>query len=111
MTAIDVPTHRGFDHLDDPSPGFIEDLRRRYPTERETDELLVRKLRRRGGPAYVPVTLAELSDGLQRLLRRIASKVRSRSPTRAGSPAARRRSRWASTCTGTTPRAGRATTA
>ena len=68
MTALDVPTHSGFDHLDDPSPGFIEDLRRRYPTERETDELLVRKLRRRGGPAYVPVTLAELSDGLQRLL-------------------------------------------
>jgi aminoglycoside phosphotransferase (APT) family kinase protein len=68
MTALDAPARAGFDHLDDPPDEFIDEMRRRFPTERETDELLVRKLKRRGGPAYVPVTLAQLSDGVQRLL-------------------------------------------
>ena len=66
MSAVDLAA--SFDMLDDPPAAFIDEMRRRYPTERETDELLTRKLERRGGPAYVPVTLEELSDGLQRML-------------------------------------------
>ena len=33
--------------LDAPPRSFIDEMRRKYPTERETDELLVRKLERR----------------------------------------------------------------
>ena len=33
---------------DVPSPAMVEELRRRFPTERETDELLLRKVARRG---------------------------------------------------------------
>ncbi len=33
--------------LDAPPASFIDEMRRKYPTERETDELLVRKLQRR----------------------------------------------------------------
>src|SRR4051794_36211193 len=54
--------------LDDPPAELIEDMRRRFPTERETDAQLVRKLQRRGGPPYVPVTLEELAGGLRRML-------------------------------------------
>ena len=32
----------GFDALDNPSEEFIAEMRRRYPTERETEELLAR---------------------------------------------------------------------
>lgn len=68
MTLLDVPGRSGFDVLDDPPSAFIEEMRARFPTERETDELLVRKLRRRGGPPYAPVTLEELCDGVEQLL-------------------------------------------
>jgi aminoglycoside phosphotransferase (APT) family kinase protein len=68
MTVLQEPPGSEFDVLDDPPVEFIEEMRRRYPTERETDELLVRKLRRRGGPPYRPVTLNELCDGLRRML-------------------------------------------
>jgi aminoglycoside phosphotransferase (APT) family kinase protein len=53
---------------DNPSPAFIEEMRRRFPTERETDELLVRKMRRRSGPAYRRITLDELSVCLHKML-------------------------------------------
>jgi len=68
MTSLDATRRSDFDVLDDPPAELIEEMRRRFPTERETDELLVRKLRRRGGPPYVPVTLDQLRDGLQQLL-------------------------------------------
>lgn len=58
----------GFDHLDDPDEAFIQRMRREYPTERETDELLVRKLRRRAGPPYRRITREALSDCLHALL-------------------------------------------
>lgn len=57
-----------FDALDHPSPAFIEDMRRRYPTESETDTLLVRKLQRRSGPPYRRSTLAELTECARKLL-------------------------------------------
>lgn len=65
---ISAELMRDFDLLDDPPKAFIEEMRRRFPTERETDELLVRKLERRGGPPYTPVSLRELVDGLHALL-------------------------------------------
>jgi len=58
----------GFDHLDKPSPEFIAAMQRRYPTERETDELLVRKLQHRSGPPYKRHTLAELTASVEKLL-------------------------------------------
>lgn len=57
-----------FDVLDNPPVAFIEEMRRRFPTERETDELLVRKLQRRGGPPYRRATLEVLSGHLTRML-------------------------------------------
>jgi len=43
--------------LDDkqqPSPAWIESLRRRYPTERTVDDTLTAKMRRRTGPGHSP---------------------------------------------------------
>ena len=68
MTSLDATRGVGFDLLDNPPAEFIEEMRRRYPTERETDELLVRKLRRRGQPPYRPVSLDQLRQGLEALL-------------------------------------------
>ena len=46
-----LPQGNEFDSRDNPSAEFIETMRRRFLTpERETDELLVRKMRRRSGP-------------------------------------------------------------
>lgn len=57
-----------FSLRDNPPASFIEEMRRKYPTERETDELLVRKMQRRGGPAYRRITLDELSVCLHKML-------------------------------------------
>jgi aminoglycoside phosphotransferase (APT) family kinase protein len=54
--------------LDAPPASFIEEMRRKYPTERETDELLVRKLERRASQTqeyHVP-RLSEMAACLQR---------------------------------------------
>ncbi len=53
---------------DNPGAAFIDDLRRRFPVERETDELLVRKMQRRGGPPYRHITLEELTACLRHML-------------------------------------------
>lgn len=53
---------------DQPSPEFLADVRHRFPTERETDELLIRKMERRGDPPYRRPSLAELSGYLHALL-------------------------------------------
>lgn len=45
-----------------------EDLRRRYPTERETEDLLARRTARRALPAYVRPTLPEFEIHLRRFL-------------------------------------------
>jgi aminoglycoside phosphotransferase (APT) family kinase protein len=58
----------GYAVLDAPTASFIEEMRRRYPTERETDELLVRKLERRtaqSGTYHVP-RMDEMRTYLQR---------------------------------------------
>src|SRR3954468_7364992 len=67
MSTTDV---RAWDFalLDDPPAELIEEMRRRYPTERETDAQLVRKLQRRGTGPYAPVSLGELVAGLRAML-------------------------------------------
>lgn len=52
-----------------PSPAFIAQLRRRFPTEREIDRVLTRKMERRAGPGYSPLPLETLVNGVQSLLR------------------------------------------
>jgi hypothetical protein len=55
---------------DHPSDEWIAQLRRRYPCEREIDRILTQKLiRRRGGRRYAPLSLADLGQGLDSLLR------------------------------------------
>ncbi len=57
------------DIRDNPTPGFIAEMRKRYPTERETDELLTRKMQHRANPPYKRPTLEDLSGNLDRMLR------------------------------------------
>lgn len=51
-----------------PSPAFIAALRKRFPTEREIDRVLTRKMERRGGAGYSPLPLEALVQGVQSLL-------------------------------------------
>lgn len=51
-----------------PSPEWIESLRRRFPCEREMDRVFTRKLQRRSGPSYSPVSLETLCNSLRSLL-------------------------------------------
>jgi aminoglycoside phosphotransferase (APT) family kinase protein len=53
-----------------PTHEWIEQLGRRFPCEKEINRVLSRKLRRRAGPAYSPVTLATLVSGVEMLLRK-----------------------------------------
>lgn len=57
-----------FDLRDQPTDEFIESLRQRFPTERETDILLTRKMRRRAGPPYVQVSLEQMVGWLRAML-------------------------------------------
>lgn len=54
---------------DRPSLEWISALRRRYVTEPEIDRLLTRKMERRAGHVYKPVSLEQLSNCLESLLR------------------------------------------
>lgn len=51
-----------------PTEAFINDVRARFPTERETDDVLTRKMHRRNGPGFVPVSLDTLIAGTQALI-------------------------------------------
>lgn len=53
---------------DVPEPALVEDLRQRFPTERETDALLCDALVRRTAPPFRRPALAELSACLSRML-------------------------------------------
>jgi aminoglycoside phosphotransferase (APT) family kinase protein len=53
---------------DDPTPAFIDEMRRRFPTEPEIDALFVRKLQRRSGPAYSRQSMQELQQCIERML-------------------------------------------
>ncbi len=52
-----------------PDPAWIGQLRRRFPCEREIDRILTRKLSRRAGPPFAPVTIEQLVGGIEALLR------------------------------------------
>lgn len=57
-----------FDLGSHPTPGFIETLRQRFPTEPEIDALLVRKMQRREGPPYKRLSLGDLRACMERML-------------------------------------------
>ncbi len=52
-----------------PSPAWIQSIRKRYRVEKELDRVLTRKMERRGGPGYSPVPLEKLIEGVEALLR------------------------------------------
>ena len=51
-----------------PTPQWIAELRGRFPTEREIDRVLTRKMDRRAGPGYTPLPLERLVQGVESLL-------------------------------------------
>lgn len=51
-----------------PTAAWIGELRQRFPTEREIDRVLTRKLQRRAGPGFKPLALDTLVDGVRALL-------------------------------------------
>ena len=52
-----------------PSPEWIEELRRRFPCEKEIDRILTNKMRRRSGPGFSPIALETLVKGAESLIR------------------------------------------
>jgi len=52
-----------------PSPEWIAAVRRQFPTEREIDRILTRKLQRRAGAGFRPLTLESLVQGVSSLLK------------------------------------------
>jgi aminoglycoside phosphotransferase (APT) family kinase protein len=54
---------------DRPSAQWIASLRERFPTETEIDRVLTRRLERRAGPAYAPLTLETMVEGVTALIR------------------------------------------
>lgn len=53
-----------------PTPALIADIRRRFPVEREIDRILTRKMARRAGPGYTPISLDQLVLGATDLISR-----------------------------------------
>jgi len=66
MSLIQPATSRP--DKDRPSPTWIAALRKRFRVEPPIDALLTRKLERRAGPPFAPVTLDRLTGGLHSLL-------------------------------------------
>lgn len=58
------------DQRQNPSPEFIETIRRRYPVEQEVDKILTQKMKNRitQQQPYEPVSLEELVEGVTKLL-------------------------------------------
>jgi aminoglycoside phosphotransferase (APT) family kinase protein len=56
------------DPRDRPSEEYIATVRDRYPTEREIDRVLTRKLERRGGPPFAPLSVARMTECLHAFL-------------------------------------------
>ena len=65
-----------FSTRDHPSEAFVAAMRARYPTERETEAIFDRKLRRRSGPPYRRMEIGELSARLTRMLDEVAAGPR-----------------------------------
>jgi aminoglycoside phosphotransferase (APT) family kinase protein len=58
------------DEKQNPSPVWIESLRRRYPTERTVDQTLTTKMRRRAGPRHGSQSIANIIERLTGFLRK-----------------------------------------
>jgi aminoglycoside phosphotransferase (APT) family kinase protein len=58
------------DEKQNPSPAWIESLRRRYPTERTVDQTLTTKMRRRAGPRHGSQSIANIIERLTGFLRK-----------------------------------------
>ena len=58
------------DEKQNPSPAWIESLRRRYPTERTVDQTLTAKMRRRAGPRHDSQSIAEIVERLTGFLKK-----------------------------------------
>lgn len=74
MTAVTAPMGSPppgtpDDPRDRPGPEYIESVRRRFPTEHEIDRVLTRKLERRGGPPFAPLSLPAMTECLHQFLR------------------------------------------
>jgi aminoglycoside phosphotransferase (APT) family kinase protein len=52
-----------------PSADWVEQLRGRFPTEREWDRILTSKQQRRAGPGYSPLPVADIVARMEALLR------------------------------------------
>jgi aminoglycoside phosphotransferase (APT) family kinase protein len=64
-----APSVIGNAERDTPSAAFIERMRERFPTEREIDVMLTRKMQRRAGPPFAGMTLERVSECVDRFLR------------------------------------------
>jgi len=53
---------------DKPSPEWVAAMRAKFVTEREIDRSMTNKLQRRSGPAYTPLTLEQIVEGLKKLI-------------------------------------------
>ncbi len=51
-----------------PTDAFIDEMRARFPTEREIDVVLTRKMHRRNGPSFEAINLETLIQGTHRLI-------------------------------------------
>ncbi len=66
---MDMPTNGPIFDKARPDPAWVDQLRRRFPTEREWDHVLSSKQRRRAGPGYTPLAVSDIVGGLEALLR------------------------------------------
>jgi aminoglycoside phosphotransferase (APT) family kinase protein len=67
-SAVRLEPAADFSGRDAPTQAFIERMSRQFPTERETDRLLVRKLAHRAGPQYHRITQEQLTGHLRKML-------------------------------------------
>lgn len=74
--SVDFTWSIDFDERDDPSEEFIQAIREKYPTEREVDKTLTRKMRRRGSGPYRRPDLTVITGQLQQYLEHELQGVR-----------------------------------
>ena len=67
--SLPPPWWIGEAQRDHPSPETVERLRALFPTERESDAMLTRKMRRRSGPAFTGVSFEAMNGYVEGLLR------------------------------------------
>ncbi|MET0545826.1 MAG: phosphotransferase family protein [Caulobacterales bacterium] len=63
------PSAPKIDVRQNPTPEFIAVIRSKFPVEAEMDRVLTRKMERRSGPGYTPISLVRLVEGATALIR------------------------------------------